>query len=210
MIERVRLNEDVKASSIKSALLPKPPVLLTESADEFDALQKRLEREIKPQNIIEHMYVADYSTISWEIFRLRRCKVVIVNAAFRSALECLLTQSLIQPGETALDVEEEAQKLAYVWFTDEKAKKKISDILERFGLGESAIEAEAIRRSAPDLELIDRMLTSLESRRTKILRCIAEYRYGLAQQLRETTDHILDSSGVLRLKDASSKAAAVG
>jgi hypothetical protein len=54
------------------------------------------------------------------------------------------------------------------------------------------------------------MLTSLESRRNKSLRCIAEYRYALAQQLRESVDRIVEGSGVLRLKDASSKTATVG
>jgi hypothetical protein len=72
------------------ALLPKVPVLITESADEFDALRDAFEREIKPHGIIEQMYVHDICSIVWEILRLRRCKVVIINAAFRSALEKLL------------------------------------------------------------------------------------------------------------------------
>src|SRR5262249_55774752 len=46
-------------------------------------------------------------------------------------------------------------------------------------IDESAIEAEAVRRSSSDLELLDRMLTSLESRRDKALGCVAEYRVSL-------------------------------
>ena len=72
------------------ALLPKLPLLITESADEFDALRDAFEREIKPRGIIEQMYVHDISAIVWEILRLRRCKVIIINSAFRSALENLL------------------------------------------------------------------------------------------------------------------------
>jgi hypothetical protein len=210
MIQRVRINENARASFKKSAPLPKIPLLLTESADEFDAVQQSVETEIKPHGIIERIYVADYTTISWEIFRLRRCKVNVANAAFRSALESLLTQLLIEPGQQAFQVEGAAQTLAHEWFTDKGAKQEVLEILDRFGLDESAIEAEAIRRSASDLELLDRMLCSLESRRNKILSCIAEYRYALAQQLQESVDRIVDGSGVLRLKDASSKTAAVG
>jgi hypothetical protein len=81
------------------ALLPKVPVLITESADEFDALRDAFEREIKPHGIIEQMYVHDICSIVWEILRLRRCKVVIINAAFRSALEKLLVLLLRQPGQ---------------------------------------------------------------------------------------------------------------
>src|SRR5437773_4867288 len=72
------------------AVLPKLPLLITESADEFDALRDAFEREIKPRGIVEQMYVPDISSIVWEILRLRRCKVVIINAAFRSALQELL------------------------------------------------------------------------------------------------------------------------
>ena len=59
-------------------LLPKLPLLITEAADEFDALRDAFEQEIKPRGIIEQMYVHDISAIVWEILRLRRCKVVII------------------------------------------------------------------------------------------------------------------------------------
>ena len=146
------------------ALLPKLPLLITESADEFDALRDAFKQEIKPRGIIEQMYVHDICAIVWEILRLRRCKVIIINSAFRSALENLLKQLLRQPGQYEYQVEDEAQTLAQSWFTDQEAKKQISEILDRFGLDEFAIEAEAIRRSSSDVELLDRMLTSLEAR----------------------------------------------
>jgi hypothetical protein len=186
------------------ALLPKLPLLITESADEFDALCDAFEQEIKPRGIIEQMYVHDISSIVWEILRLRRCKVVIINSAFRSALQNLLKQLLTQPGQYEYEVEDEAEALAQAWFTDQEAKKQVSEILGRFDLDESAIEAEAIRRSSSDLELLDRMLTSLESRRNKALGCVAEYRASLAHQLRDSADRIIDGKGVLRLEDTAS------
>jgi hypothetical protein len=156
-------------------LLPKLPLLITESADEFDALRDAFEQEVKPHGIVEQMYVHDISSIVWEILRLRRCKVVLINSAFRSALQSLLTQVLKQPGQYEYDVQDEAQALAQAWFTDQEAKKQVSELLSQFELDETAVEAEAIRRSSSDLELLDRMLTSLESRRNKALGCVAEY-----------------------------------
>jgi len=44
--------------------------------------------------------------------------------------------------------EDKAQALAQSWFTDQEAKKQVSETLSRFDLDESAIEAEAIRRSS--------------------------------------------------------------
>jgi len=186
------------------ALLPKLPLLITESAEEFDALRDAFEREIKPRGIIEQMYVHDICSIVWEILRLRRCKVVIINSAFRSALEDLLEQLLKGPGQYDHEVEDEAEALAHAWFTDQEAKKQVSETLSRFDLDESAIEAEAIRTSSSDLELLDRMLTSLESRRDKALGCVAEYRAGLAHQLRESADRIIEGKDVLRLEDPAS------
>src|SRR6266540_1989217 len=176
------------------ALLPKLPLLITESADEFDALRNAFDQEIKPRGIIEQMYVHDISSIVWEILRLRRCKVVIINSAFLSALEHLLVQLLKGPGQYDYEVEDKAEALAHAWFTDQEAKKQVSEILSRFGLDESAIEAEAIRRSSSDLELLDKMLTSLESRRDKALGCVAEYRTSLAQQLRHMQNSWTSSS----------------
>jgi hypothetical protein len=187
------------------ALLPKLPLLITESAEEFDALRDAFEQEIKPQGIIEQMYVHDISSIVWEILRLRRCKVVIINSGFRSALQDLLKQLLRQPGQYEYDVEDEAEALAQSWFTDQEAKKQVSETLSRFDLDEAAIEAEAIRRSSSDLELLDRMLTSLESRRNKALGCVAEYRASLAHQLQESADRIIDGKGVLRLEDGATE-----
>jgi hypothetical protein len=187
------------------ALLPKLPLLITESADEFDALRDAFKQEIKPRGIIEQMYVHDICAIVWEILRLRRCKVIIINSAFRSALQNLLKQLLRLPGQYEYQVEGEAEALAHSWFTDQEAKKQVSEILSRFDLDESAIEAEAIRRSSSDLELLDRMLTSLESRRDKALGCVAQYRASLAHQLRENSDRIIDGKGVLRLEDAASE-----
>jgi hypothetical protein len=185
-------------------LLPKSPLLITESADEFDAVRDAFEQEIKPHGIIEQMYVHDISSIVWEILRLRRCKTVIINSAFRSALQNLLKQLLREPGQYEYEVEDESEALAQVWFTDQEAKKRVSELLSRVELDESAIEAEAIRRSSSDLELLDRMLTSLESRRNKALGCVAEYRASLGHQLRESADRIIDRKGVLRLEDAAS------
>jgi hypothetical protein len=89
------------------------------------------------------------------------------------------------------------------WFTDKEAHKQVLETLSRFELDETAIEAEAIRRSSADLELLDRMLTSLESRRNKALGCVAEYRAS-PHQLRESADHIIDGKGILRLEDTAS------
>jgi hypothetical protein len=116
-------------------------------------------------------------------------------------------QLLRQPGQYEEEVRAEAQDLAQAWFADQEGKENVLEVLARFQLDESAIEAEAIRKSSADLELLDQRLASLESRRNKALACVAEYRASLAHQLRESADRIIDGKDVLRLEHPSSKRA---
>jgi hypothetical protein len=96
-----------------------------------------------------------------------------------------------------------AKALALAWFSDPQSRDEVTEKLREFHLDDFAIEAEAIRISASDLELLDRMLTALEVRRDKVLRSIRDYRYSFAKQLRQASDRLLENNdGVLRLDHA--------
>lgn len=181
---------------------PKLPLLITESADDFEALHHSVARRFQPRDVIERKYVSDLASIMWEIDRLRQCKVAMLNTVFREALQQVLAQMLTMPGQDQRDVRADAQDLAYGWFTDKKAKEQILELLRRFGLDETAIEAEAMRSLFSELEPIENMLTSLEWRFDKTLQCIGHYRAVLVQQLRQSAD--LANDGKLIPFDASS------
>jgi hypothetical protein len=106
------------------ALLPNTPLLITESADEFDRIYAALSHEIRPNGIIEQMYVADIAQLVWEIRRFRRCKNSIINLTFRAALEELAAQLLRDPGQSKFHVKDEAEKLAEAWFSQDSAKRR--------------------------------------------------------------------------------------
>jgi hypothetical protein len=190
------------------ALLPKLPLLITESANEFDALRDAFEQEIKPRGIIEQIYVHDFCSIVWEILRLRRGKAAIINAAFRDALVHVLTECLETPESLQLDLDDQVQTLARAWFKNEQGKKRVAKKLNESGFDEYAIEGEAIRRSSSDLELLNRMLASLEARRDKALRWIGDYRDGWGRQLRGLSDRMIEGQDVPELVHASSEESA--
>jgi hypothetical protein len=185
------------------ALLQKHRVLITESLDEFKALLKAAEQDIGPRGIIERIFVHDICLISWEMRRLHRCKTSIVTIGLRAALEDVLIRVLKTPEKLDSSVRDEAEALALGWFTDPEIKKQISGLLARFHLEEFDIEAESTRRSSSDLALLDRMLTSLETRRNKAIRSICDYRDSLGQQLRETSDRLIEGDDALRVTRAS-------
>ena len=101
-------------------------------------------------------------------------------------------------------MEDQSKKLAHEWFSDPDVKKQIAGLLREFNLDETAIEAEAFRKSADDLERIDRLMASAEARRDKALVCIAQYRGDFGALLRESSDRLVDGK-VLKLEHAGSK-----
>ena len=193
-----------KASQVSSALLPGVPLLITESKDEFERIREALDYQIKPRGIIEQIYVEDIAYLVWEILRLRRSKTAIINLAFRGALKKVVAQLSREPGELGRGVDDRAEELAHQWFSDPDIKKQIAGLLGEFGLDETAIEAEAFRKSADDLERIDRLMASAEARRDKALVCIAQYRGDFGALLRESSDRLIDNK-VLKLEHAGSK-----
>ena len=82
--------------------------------------------------------------------------------------------------------------------------KQIAGLLREFNLDETAIEAAAFRKSADDLEGIDRLMASAEARRDKALVCIAQYRGDFGALLRESTDRLVEGK-ILKLEHAGSK-----
>jgi hypothetical protein len=184
------------------ALLPKTPLLMSESKDEFEALRSALVEEIKPRGIIEHMCVADIAEIVWESRRLHRCKAVMINMNHSAALKSLLYDVL-----DAVDYLK-AGVLAQTWFTDKKAKNEVAEILRRFHLDESAIEAQAIKSLASELEILDKRLMSLEARRNRAIRNVAEYRESFTTKVREGSGRIIEGDSVIRLENPSGQKSA--
>ena len=85
------------SDGIELTLFSKPQLLITESTEDFAALNAALMEEIKPRGIIERLYVADIAALAWEILRLRRCKVATVNTAFKNALSEIVYRLADEP-----------------------------------------------------------------------------------------------------------------
>lgn len=180
------------------ALLAKPSLLPTESAQEFEFVRKALVEVVGPCGFVEQMYVADIAANVWDTLRLRRSKSKMINVAFRDALRTLLHNLDEEPN--SIIASKRSANLSFGWFGDSANKKEVDQILAWFNLDESAIEAEAIRRLAPQLEVLEKMLTSLELRRHRSLLAIAEYRKSFGAQVKEASDNILEAKPMEQLQ----------
>jgi hypothetical protein len=187
------------------ALVRPSPVLITESKDEFSRLHDALKNEFKPHGPVEEFKVDEIAALMWDIIRYRRAKTTVINSAYRDALERLLKRVCRQPGQSVLDILEDVEELAHQWFgNDQSAKQLILEKFAYFDLDEHAVEAEAMRIMAPDLEKFDRVLASREWRLDKALRSFAEFRAVLGRDLRATAERVIDGE-VLALGNASNK-----
>jgi hypothetical protein len=201
-LERFPLNMEYSESEKSmSKTFFQPALLMTESKQDYEALQARLEQEIGPRSFVESMYVADILALVWDIQRLRRCKTGIITNAFNEALQTLLRLHF------GFDFTQ-ARDLAQRWLVEPAAKSEVAKLLRSAHLDEFAIEAEAVRASASDLEALDRMLSAYESRRNKALRGIEDYRVGFAKTVRESSDRALQQDRVPKIGHRANKTAA--
>jgi len=151
--------------------------LISRSKRKRKVLRKALTEEFHPRGAIEKMYQKDLVYVESEIERSRRIKTAIDNTEYREALAKLLYRLMLDSYDRYdFDVEEAAQELALRWFTDQKAQREVATLLEKFGLDQSAVEGEIVRSSLDTILTMDGHLSSLEERRTKIVRALAEYR----------------------------------
>jgi len=186
----------MKRPRIYSALI-NPPLLVSESRDEFDSIRSAIIAHIKPTDFIEKLYVSELTSYAWDVLRLRRVKAATINSAFQYALMSILVGLLPHADEWGYEIPDTAQELATKWFSDERARKLVLELLKKVGLNESAIESKAIANSTRDLVVLDQMLASAEARRDKALRFVAEYRSEFASLLRQATGRVIEGEAVV-------------
>jgi hypothetical protein len=183
-----------------------PTALVAASGQQLSVIGNQLRKEIKPKSFIENIYVDDLAYIIWDIRQLREIKNSLIRyemqPALRAILEHVLTSSdFFHDSQTKA----KAKTLAAGWYRNKKDQAQVEKILTQFNLNENNIEAEAWRRSNADLDLLERQLTTLETRRDKTLIALANYRDGLAQRLKQKVRQIIEADDTFEA-DASLEA----
>jgi hypothetical protein len=177
-----------------SGTIPLVPLLITESDEEFHRIRQALYEETKPVGIIEEMYVEEIAEIIWQILRLKRCKAGVTNLAFHQSSAMILNRLMKAGPDVARD-----------WISNPELAKKVETGLAAYKLDGSVIIAEAIKDSSYQLELIENLLASLETRRDKALVRIAQYRGELGAIVRKASHQLIDSKVVELPRTASKK-----
>ena len=219
-----------KSNRHLSVLFAPAPVLITESEAEFNQFFDALKDELKPYGIVDRLLIKDFGEVAWEIRRYRFAKVSCVNSAFLAALKNLLTPILrrqlaesvppkkrapqlealvvnFEPSEAELETLAEVDRLAQQWFVDENAKQHVLELLAENKIDEYAIETEAMRIAAPELQMFNRLEEAAERRLHKTLRLLGHYRSGLGRQIHAAVERVIDGK-VVALANAAKKSSA--
>jgi hypothetical protein len=150
-----------------------PPLLSTESPDEYEAMFKALAARLKPQDEIEWLLLGDYLHHSVQIRRWRKAAASLIEMMREDALRTVL-QSVVD--DTVEDRDHWIDDYINGWFKGGDVKQSVVNILRKHGIDEGYVTAQAMALRLPELEKIERMIGDFERRRTATLREFEYYR----------------------------------
>ena len=164
------------------------PLLKGEDPLKYDQLLQGISEHVQPADIFERIWTRELADLVWETHRYRGLLVSLINASEQQALERVL-----RPFFSGLRMPE-AEALAWRYRMNEPgALEEVQRLLEKAGLTWHAIKAEALSIRIDDVERINQLIVSAETRRDATLREIERRRATLAHKLRRAVQQVEDT-----------------
>jgi len=141
-------SKSVTSAPLRLAMLAQPLLLEGEDPDSYDELLARFHAAANPVDIFDEMFIADMAALEWEVLRLRRLKLSLLQAAAVEQLKAFLRENLpyercsdrfadrlIERLQDCLpDGAEDAEKLARAYLRDQPdAFEKVTEVLANMG-----------------------------------------------------------------------------
>ena len=179
------------------ALLGLPPILRNEDVETYKQFRSRVAEAVSPTDFIEWLWLRDVVDLSWEIQRLRRFKVLLIDlkiearAAQQSGGD---KQFLPAPSYPTFWVPDPAEYADRQEKEREKQAKRREALIKHYReLAASEIGAAGLfLESLGHYERLDTLIAAAESRRNAVLRDIEKRRESLASRLRKAANEIID------------------
>jgi hypothetical protein len=150
---------------------------------------ERFGKCVEPQDIIEWLWIKDVVDISWEIWRLRRLKIELVEID-REDQNASIEWEREHAHESFIDIS------SGTIFSGTRTTPTPAQIEARKNkplLDTEADSAKLLFKHIEEYEQIEKLLTSAELRRDRILREIELRRDHMGRRLRAASDEILDA-----------------
>jgi hypothetical protein len=161
-----------------------PPTLKTEDNKVYWDFLNEVGRCIKPEDVIEWLRVKDVVDLSWEILRFRKLKITLIEIE-REGTNAAIEWDREHPDEPYDDWMKKTSRPRTAEEIEFRKNRRLHDT--------ETDSAQLLWKHIEQYEHIERLLTSAELRRDRILREIELRRADLSRRLRETTDEIIDA-----------------
>jgi hypothetical protein len=175
-------------------LLGEPILRRGESREDYDAILLRIAISVGAEDIVGWLSAKDVTDQVFDYRRLQEIKAALILARQIEVIEGLLktTYDPGAPNETMEYYISGARNDARRWVTDTEFEKKIDDKLAARGHDMASIRAKAHSLCASELQVLDKAIADLESRRMISLREIYRRDELLARRLERTSRQIID------------------
>ena len=176
------------------ALFDNVPLVGSERREDYDSLFSAIARAEPPSNAIDWILLKDFVDLAWEIRRERRIKVEIIKLTQTEVVCDLLKNTFDEANKLRSAVYRifGASTEAHQWASDPDMRERINLKLEEKGHHQNSVLARAYLRAADEINVIDKRIAILESRRNKVLKEISLRNERKAQKLAKAASDIIE------------------
>ena len=164
------------------------PLISGESEFDYDLLLSKVTAAVAPSDAIEEMWVRDITDLAWDMERGKRLKASRLMVARKKALDRLIAETHGPHVQSA-----EPLRAAYTnaWLQGEPVAVEVFNrLLAQRGLNLNSLMALALSECLNDIERYDRMITTAEARRNRILLDIERRREAAARRQRLQAEEV--------------------
>jgi hypothetical protein len=160
-----------------------PPLLPGEDPEVYEALLGRVRNAVRPEGMIEEIYVRDLVDLSWEIRRWRRLRDEHLEIQAYEAAKTAFASYLDK---------EDREMLAHCFPNDgPEARREIDKLFEFTEARIENLMPSIVVRNLENVERLDALIATTEARRNRMLKEIDRHRRTLAvAALRRTPEEI--------------------
>jgi hypothetical protein len=164
------------------ALMQKPPLLKGESAQQYNDLMGALVSQVEPADIFEWLWVLSFLDHTWDVLRIRRFKVVLIDLQNIKALSAVIMKTEPFYVYATKDLAQETVN----WLADPAnfAKKRIDPL---------SVPATAAIQIRESLDALDKRLERAERRCDTVIQLLEYRREVFAHRARRAADDILNA-----------------
>jgi hypothetical protein len=143
------------------------PLLEGEDQEAYNRLLEQMSAAVKPEDVIEEIYVRDIVNFTWESLRWRRAVANLLNVTMRDkAIQYL--QPLVGSDAARLSIGFQKR--------DPEVMAQLKAVLNSIGFSMDAIAAQALAAKLSHIERLNHLAMAAEARRSAALRDIATHR----------------------------------